>query len=203
MSLDRYHARTLSAGRTWYREGARFMNPGTLETPRYASLRKGGKLHSGCSIWSSVASSPEPSMSRWPAGSPGPSTASLAQCPRPSRSAWPCRPCAVARDYARNAGGPCAARKFSAPIAGPGARCPVRYPISVLNGASPRPVAFCPVLAMRRPRTGNPNLRSQRHRLALLPSPNHHRAVPWELPPIPQTHVESCGIIRSDSSSGD
>ena len=38
-----------------------------------------------------------------------------------------------ARDYARNAGGPFAARKFSAPIAGPGARCPVRYPISVLN----------------------------------------------------------------------
>jgi len=66
-----------------------------------------------------------------------------------------------------------------------------------------RPVAFCPVLAMRRPRAGNPNLRGQRHRLALLPPPNNPRAVPWEIPPIPQTHVESCGIICGDSLSGD
>jgi len=66
-----------------------------------------------------------------------------------------------------------------------------------------RPVAFCPVLAMRRPRAGNPNLRGQRHRLALLPPPNNPRAVPWEIPPIPQTHGEFCGIIRSDSLPGD
>src|SRR5271157_5537111 len=80
-------------------------------------------LQSGCSIWSSVASRPEPSMSRWPAGSPGLSTASE-QCPRPSRSAWPCRPCASARACARNAGGPCAARKPFAAIAGPGGGVP-------------------------------------------------------------------------------
>ena len=299
-----------------------------------------GSLHSGCSIWSSVASSPEPSMSRWPAGSPGPSTAS-AQCPRPSRSAWPCRPCAVRgimpemraarsrpgssllRLPARGRGVPYGTRfpcsivldwgafmslrvrssscrtAFLTPIDQPGAtvecpKCGVRHrlpepaervdtpqpqapsalastpsasvfvassepqtrssrrrwfvglaglavvvlaglaalvlwprlkprPIdpvervaeeylqSLIKGdetaqrrlSTIRPVAFCPVLAMRRPRAGNPNLRGQRHRLALLPPPNNPRAVPWEIPPIPQTHGEFCGIIRSDSLPGD
>jgi hypothetical protein len=74
---------------------------------------------------------------------------------------------------------------------------------STQAGASPRPVAFCPALAMRRPRTESSNLRGQRHRPALLQPPSHPCAVPREIPPISQTHVESCGRIRGDSLSGD
>ena len=42
----------------------------------------------------------------------------------------------------------------------------------------PRPVAFCPELAMSRPRTGSPNLRGQPYRLELLPPPNQPAPFP-------------------------
>ena len=45
------------------------------------------------------------------------------------------------------------------------------------------------------PSASNPNLRVPFHRPAIHPAPSHPRPVPWEIPPIDQTRVESRGII--------